>query len=101
MCHLLIFLSNRRNSAVYQRTKMLVFCKIQYLFGNVDLPWTQDALKDSQGYGVASVDGGLKEPLKGTMHCATMWMQIFICDTGGALGTRRVQKQWKGYYLLQ
>ena len=59
MCHLLIFANIR-----HQRTKMLVFFKIQYLFEKVNLPWTQDALKDSQGCSVVSVDGGLKEPLR-------------------------------------
>jgi hypothetical protein len=93
MCYLLIFPNNRRNSAVYQRTKMLIFCKIQYLFGKVDLPWTQDAFT---GYGVVSVDRGLKEPLEGTTHGATMWMQIFISGSGGALGASHVQEQWKG-----
>ncbi len=76
MGHLLIFPNNRPNSAVYQRTKMHVFCKIQYLLGKVYLPWTQDALKDSLGFRVVSVNGGLKEQLEGTTHGATMWMQI-------------------------
>ncbi len=92
MCHLLIFPNNRRNSAIYQQTKMHVFCKIQNLFGKVDLLWTQYVLKNSPGYCVASVDGGLKEPLKGTTYGATMCMQILICGSGGASGARHVQE---------
>jgi hypothetical protein len=62
-------------------------------FGKVDLSWTQEALKDSPGYGVVSVDGGLKEPLEGKTHGATMWMQSFICSLGGGSGVRHLQEQ--------
>ena len=72
---------------------MFILHKIQYLFGKVDLPWAQDALKDSAGDSVIRFDWGLKQVLEAMTHGYTMRMQSFICASGGVLGAIHVQQQ--------